>query len=130
MACNWARSLGRQEAKSAPPLVTLTDPGGPNWGSRDGGALTRDGYLHNALAYRCVRIVAEAAASVPLTTAHEAAAQLIRKPAPDLPGAAFLEGVYTQLQLFGMHSRGRCDFREKWRASRRSTPCSRTACVR
>jgi len=38
---------------------------------------------------------------VPLATAHEAAAQLIRKRAPDLPGAAFLEGVYTQLQLHG-----------------------------
>jgi HK97 family phage portal protein len=101
MAWNWARWVGKQELKSAPPLVALTDPGGPNWGSRDGGALTRDGYLRNAVAYRCVRMVAEAAASVPLATAHEAAAQLIRKPAPDLPGAAFLEGVYTQLQLHG-----------------------------
>ncbi|HRX75640.1 MAG TPA: hypothetical protein P5341_16130, partial [Hyphomonas sp.] len=46
-------------------------------------------------------MVAEAAASVPLVTAHEAAAALIRRPMPDLPGAAFLEGVYTQLQLAG-----------------------------
>lgn len=82
-------------------MVALTDPGGPNWGGRDGGALTRDGYLRNAVAYRCVRMVAEAAASVPLVTAHEAAARLIRKPAPDVAGAAFLEGVYTQLQLHG-----------------------------
>lgn len=101
MAWNWRRAKDRQEAKSAPPMVALTDPGGPNWGGRDGGALTRDGYLRNAVAYRCVRMVAEAAASVPLSTAHEAAARLIRKPAPDVAGAAFLEGVYTQLQLHG-----------------------------
>lgn len=37
MAWNWARWVGKQELKSAPPLVALTDPGGPNWGSRDGG---------------------------------------------------------------------------------------------
>ena len=101
MAWNWARWTGRQESKSAPPLVALTDPGGPNWGGRDGGALTRDGYLRNAVAYRCVRMVAEAAASVPLVTAHEGAARLIRQPVPDVSGIAFLEGVYTQLQLHG-----------------------------
>jgi len=101
MAWNWAWGWIRQESKTAPPLVALTGPGGPNWGGRDGGALTRDGYLRNAVAYRCVRMVAEAAASVPLVTAHEAAAALIRRPMPDMPGAAFLEGVYTQLQLAG-----------------------------
>ncbi|WP_321491266.1 phage portal protein [uncultured Hyphomonas sp.] len=101
MVWNWIPGKNRHESKSAPPLVALTDPGGPNWGGRDGGALTRDGYLRNAVAYRCVRMVAEAAASVPLVTAHEAAARLIRKPAPDVAGPAFLEGVYTQLQLHG-----------------------------
>ena len=101
MAWNWRWRKDGREAKSAPPLVALTDPGGPNWGGRDSGALTRDGYLRNAVAYRCVRMVAEAAASVPLMTAHEAAARLLRRPAPDLPAAGFLEGVYTQLQLAG-----------------------------
>ena len=90
MAWNWRWRKDGREAKSAPPLVALTDPGGPNWGGRDSGALTRDGYLRNAVAYRCVRMVAEAAASVPLMTAHEAAARLLRRPAPDLPAAGFL----------------------------------------
>lgn len=101
MAWNWRSGKNRHESKSAPPLVALTGPGGPNWGARDGVALTRDGYLRNAVAYRCIRMVAEAAASVPLVTAHEAAARLIRKPAPDVASPAFLEGVYTQLQLHG-----------------------------
>ena len=101
MAWKWTWGRIRQESKTAPPMVALTDPGGPNWGSRDGVALARDGYLRNAVAYRCVRMVAEAAASVPLVTAHEGAARLIRQPVPEMPGAAFLEGVYTQLQLHG-----------------------------
>ena len=101
MAWNWLRGWKGQEAKAAPPMVALTQPGGANWGARDGGALARDGYLRNAVAYRCVRMVAEAAASVPFLTAHEAAARLIRQPAPEMPGPVFLEGVYSQLQLHG-----------------------------
>ena len=46
-------------------------------------------------------MVGEVAASVPLVTAHEAAARLIRKPAPDVARPAFQEGVYTKLQLQG-----------------------------
>ena len=52
MAWNWRWRKEGREAKSAPPLVALTDPGGPNWGGRDSGALTRDGYLRNAVASR------------------------------------------------------------------------------
>ena len=79
----WPFSRRPREAKSAPPLVALSDVGAARWGSRDGAALTRDGYLANAIAYRAVRMVAEAAASVPLVTAHEGAARLIRRPQPD-----------------------------------------------
>lgn len=53
------------------------------------------------MAYWCVRMVAEAAASVPFLTTHEAAARLIRQPVPEMPGPVFLEGVYSQLQLHG-----------------------------
>ena len=55
------------------PLVALAQLGSPVWGGRDAVALMQDGYLRNAVAYRCVRMVAEAAASVPLVTAHDGA---------------------------------------------------------
>ena len=41
MAWNWRSGKNRHESKSAPPLVALTGPGGPNWGARDGAALTQ-----------------------------------------------------------------------------------------
>ena len=97
----WPFRSVSPEAKSTMPLVALSQIGNARWGSREGAALTRDGYLQNAVAYRAVRMVAEAAASVPLVTMHEAAAQLIRRPQPGDVAASFFEAVYTQLQLTG-----------------------------
>lgn len=71
----WPFRLPQREAKAAVPLVALSEIGAARWGARDGAALTRDGYLQNAVAYRAVRMVAEAAASVPLVTAHDGASR-------------------------------------------------------
>ena len=101
MNWGWPFAGLRRESKAAAPLIALSQLGVAAWGGRDAASLTQDGYLRNAVAYRCVRMVAEAAASVPLVTGHEAAAKLLRAPAPDMAGASFLEGVYTQLQLAG-----------------------------
>lgn len=79
----------------------LSEPRAASWGGRDAGALIRDGYLRNAVAYRCVRMVAEAAASIPLKTAHAGAGALLRQPAPDLAPAGFLEAVFSELLLSG-----------------------------
>lgn len=97
----WPFGWRTREAKSAMPLVALSQLGDARWGSRNGAALTRDGYLQNAIAYRAVRMVAEAAASVPLVTAHEGAARLIRRPQPGGIAAELFEAIYSQLLLTG-----------------------------
>lgn len=97
----WPFNRRPREAKSAPPLVALSEVGEARWGSRDGAALTRDGYLANAIAYRAVRMVAEAAAAVPLVTAHEGASRLLRRPQPDGIATELFETAYSQLQLTG-----------------------------
>lgn len=97
----WPFSRRPREAKSALPLVAVTEIGAARWGSREGAALTRDGYLANAVAYRAVRMVAEAAASVPLVSAQAGAAQLIRRPQPGGVAADLFEAAYSQLQLTG-----------------------------
>lgn len=101
MRLNWPFKKAGGETKAAWPLVALSGPGAASWGSREAGALTRDGYLRNAVAYRCVRMVAEAAASIPLKTGHEGVARLIRQPMPEHSTASFLEAVYTDLLLTG-----------------------------
>ncbi len=47
-------------------LVSLQSAGQPVWTPRDYGALAREGFAQNAICYRCVRMIAESAASVPL----------------------------------------------------------------
>lgn len=101
MKRHWPFAWTRREEKTAWPLVALSEPRAVSWGSREAGALTRDGYLKNAVAYRCVRMVAEAAASIPLKTGHEGAARLIRAPMPEASTASFLEALYTEILLTG-----------------------------
>ena len=62
------KSLFTPEQKSLPnlPLVSLYNVGQPYWAPRNYGHFARTGFSGNAVAYRCVRMIAEAAASVPL----------------------------------------------------------------
>ena len=104
MKLTFARNsiFGARERKSMPPsLVALAQLGTPRWGGRDPAALTRDGYLRNAVAYRCVRLIAESAASIPLKTASPELAKLIARPSPDDSAVPFLERLYAELQLTG-----------------------------
>ncbi|MEZ5907542.1 MAG: phage portal protein [Hyphomicrobiaceae bacterium] len=54
------------KASSAGPLIALQTLGQPAWTPRDYAALAREGMMQNAIVYRSVRMIAEAAASVPL----------------------------------------------------------------
>ena len=89
------------ETRSSSSLVALANLPTGQWGRMDAGALMRDGYIGNAVAYRCVRMIAEAAASIPLTSNDEDAAQLLAHPSPDEAGHVFLERLYGDLQITG-----------------------------
>jgi HK97 family phage portal protein len=79
-----------------------------SWTRRDYGALAREGFMRNPVAHRSVRLISEAAASVPLLL-YEGAAELaahpllelLERPNPRQPGAAFLEALYGHLLLSG-----------------------------
>jgi len=55
----------------AQTLVALTTAGRPVWTPRDYECLAREGFAKNPVAYRCIRMIAEAAASAPLVVFHE-----------------------------------------------------------
>lgn len=59
MNMSWPFARTRRESKRAVSLVALLQLGSPAWGGRDAAALAQDGYLRNAVAYRCVRMVAD-----------------------------------------------------------------------
>jgi len=100
-----ARAAGLAPATKAAPLLAFTGDGRAVWSARDPAALAREGYRRNAVAHRAVRLVAEAAASLPLTLdgADEGhpLLGLIARPNPHEGGQRFLEGVYGHLMVSG-----------------------------
>ena len=59
-------SLFEKKNSKARALVALSTPGQPVWTPRNYAALAKAGFERNVIAYRCIRLVAEAAASAPL----------------------------------------------------------------
>jgi HK97 family phage portal protein len=94
------------QRKSAGRLVALSLGPRAAWSPRDYGALTREGYASNAVANRCVRLIAEAAAAVPLRIEGEGRAAgtvrtLLAQPNPDQTGVELLETFHGHLQVAG-----------------------------
>ena len=93
----WARA----EQKSATSMIALSQLPGAAWGRQDAAALIRDGFCGNAIVYRCVRMIAEAAASIPLVSGDTDVARLLKAPSPDQAGRNLLEQLYADLQMTG-----------------------------
>jgi HK97 family phage portal protein len=97
------------EQKSAPPpLIALSLMGAPRWSGRDFPALAREGMLKNAIAYRCVRMIAEGAASVPWLLYEgrrelesHPLLKLLAAPNPREEGSALFERWYAYLECAG-----------------------------
>ncbi len=60
----WPRAAETKASATGALLLELQ--GRPVWAPRDYGAFAREGFMQNAVVYRSVRMIAEAAASVPL----------------------------------------------------------------
>lgn len=97
-----------QKVSRTAQLVALQSLGRARWTPRDYAALAREGYVHNAIVHRAVKLVAENAASVPYlvyagASAHDShpLLDLLRMPNPRQDGAGFLEAAYAYLLLSG-----------------------------
>ncbi len=90
-------------------LVRVEMLGEPVWSPRDYGAFAREGFMQNAICYRCVRMIAEAAASIPLLLYERGGFEiedhpfldLLRCPSHDQTGTDFLESWYGFLLVAG-----------------------------
>jgi HK97 family phage portal protein len=111
LVLDWFRrpkSLPDAERKMALPLVAFHHAGEAGWSSPERGALAREGFVKNPVVHRCVRMVAEAAASMPAilyegemeVIAHPAL-ELLRRPSPHRSGREFLEALFTHLLVSG-----------------------------
>ncbi len=92
--------------KSAPPpygqhLAALQLTGDARWTPSDFNALSREGYGRNPVAYRCIRMISEAAASVTITAPEGPAAEMMRRSHTQGSLTEVLESFYGYLQLSG-----------------------------
>jgi HK97 family phage portal protein len=105
-----AEPPGAPEAKTAvnPTVVALANLGLPSWSGVGYAELARQAFASNPIAYRCIRMIAEAAASAPLVVFADG------RRAPDHPmqrlldrsnseqsGVDLLEGFFGALQTGG-----------------------------
>ena len=104
-----ASAVGPLTAGRIAPAIGLAQQASrPVWGPRDGRSLVRGGFQGNPVGFRAVRLIAEAAAALPLVLqdcdrryeAHPLLA-LMRQPNPAQGRADFLEALYAQLLLSG-----------------------------
>ena len=97
-----------ENAKSVQPLIALQLGGAATWSARDYAALSRQGYHKNAIVFRCVRLIAEAAASVPFCVRRgqvcesgDPVAALLSRGHIGASHAEIMEQFYGHLQVGG-----------------------------
>jgi HK97 family phage portal protein len=116
MTSIFSRLLGRKpgqemrapERKQGLPMLAFHHPGRGLFGEAGGVALVRAGFHRNPVVHRCVRLIAESAANVPLAFTVDGAEvmdhpaeRLMERPNPRESGISLLDGVFTHLLLFG-----------------------------
>lgn len=89
------------QVKSSGALVALADLRAAQWSGS--GLLAREGFERNAVVYRCVRMVSEAAASVPFRVLEPdgVLARLVARPNREQAGPDLMEMFYGHLMISG-----------------------------
>jgi HK97 family phage portal protein len=105
---NRAGSTPQAKASAAGRMMALHSAGRVAWSARDNASLARNGFQGNPVGFRCVKLIAEAAASLPLILqdrqhryeVHELLT-LLSRPNPVQGRAELLEALYAQILLSG-----------------------------
>jgi len=97
-----------QKASATGPVVAYQTSGRVAWSPRDAVSLTRTGFSGNPVGFRSVKLIAEAAAALPLVLQNaeqrfdiHPLVDLVGRPNPMQGRAELLEALYAQLLLTG-----------------------------
>lgn len=101
-----------QKQSMAGPMIALHGQGAPVWTPRQYGDLAQEGFMRNAIAYRCVRMISETAAALPWILYEGAGGRrreleshplldLLARPNPLQSGVDFREAWFGFLQIAG-----------------------------
>ena len=97
-----------QKASRTAHLISMQGTGRARWTPRDYAALSREGYLKNAIVHRAVKLIAENAAATQwllydgdAESDRHPLLDLLAQPNPRQDGSAFIETLVSHLQLAG-----------------------------
>ncbi|MFK5997363.1 MAG: phage portal protein [Rhodobacterales bacterium] len=100
--------VAETKTSGAAPVIAFHGVGRPAWSARDTVSLTRTGFSQNPVGFRCVKMIAEAAAAVPAILADKdrryaehPLLKLLARPNAAQGRADLLESFYGQLLLSG-----------------------------
>ncbi|MEM1128929.1 MAG: phage portal protein [Pseudomonadota bacterium] len=101
-------SVPETKASATGPVIAWSGSGRVVWSPRDSGSLTRNGFAGNPVGFRVVKMIAEAAAALPLVfqdadqryEAHPLV-KLVSRPNPLQGRAELFEALYGQILLTG-----------------------------
>ena len=103
-----AASVPAQKASATGPVVAFQTSGRVAWSPRDVVSLTKTGFCGNPVGFRCVKLIAEAAAALPLVVQDaerryetHPVISLLKRPNGAQGRAELLEVLYGQLLLSG-----------------------------
>ena len=101
-----AEPVPETKASAAGPVIAYASSGRVAWSPRDTVSLMRTGFSGNPIGFRVVRMIAEAAASIPLICQDEAqrfdvhpVLDVLARPNAGQSGIELLEAIYSQLLL-------------------------------
>ena len=102
------KALFETKRSATAPVIAFQQAGRAQWTPRNFASQARAGFAENAVGYRCVRMIAEAAASVPWLL-YQGAAELgehpllalLSHPQPQASGREVMEALYGFLQVAG-----------------------------
>jgi len=96
------------KASAAAPVVAFHGSGRAQWSARDTTSLIKNGFVNNPVGFRCVKMIAEAAAAVPIIVQdcdrryeEHPLISILNRPNGAQSGADLLESFFGQLLLTG-----------------------------
>lgn len=98
------------KTSAAGPAIVATHQGTPIWPTRDYAHFAKEGYLENAIAFRCIQLIAQSAAAIKLGIADggkkldqpdHPILDLMNHPSPNATGSELIEAIFSYVKIAG-----------------------------
>lgn len=105
-----SRPQVEQKASATAPAIVGTSVGVAQWPKRDYANFADEGYFKNAIAFRCIQMISQAGAYIPLLLEDKSShaqidshplLDLLNRPAPDMNGVELTERNLTFFKIAG-----------------------------